>query len=124
MSIQTIHPRIIQFYKDNPAIDFDTINLSFIDIFEKISMSTPAIDVSHLTDNTQMLVKQTLSAQHKMLSDHSQVVHKANNSFKPVFYENRVIENVLSRTFGTAEIIPSSTDTYMMRRTGKPTILF
>ena len=124
MSIQTTHPRVVQFYKDNPAIDFDTINLSFIDMFETISMTTPAIDPLQQSINTQLLIKQILSTQQKIIIDNSIPMRKPITFYKSGFSENNNIENVLNRVFDTAEITISTTpDTYIMKRNGKPNII-
>ena len=36
MKLETSNPRICSFYKQNPQLDFDAVNLFFIDIFEKL----------------------------------------------------------------------------------------
>ena len=33
--LETTHPRIIRFYQENPQLDFETVNLTVIDLFEK-----------------------------------------------------------------------------------------
>ena len=34
--ISTRNTRIINFYQDHPYLDFDAVNITFIDLFEKI----------------------------------------------------------------------------------------
>lgn len=36
MKLETTNPRICQFYKENPSLHFDSVNLLFIELFEKV----------------------------------------------------------------------------------------
>lgn len=48
MKLETSHPRICRFYSDHPTIDFESVNLYVIDLFEKIN-------VQSLLDNQVLL---------------------------------------------------------------------
>jgi len=54
-SITIRNPRICKFYLDNPSIHFETINLQFIDIFEKMFSH---FQDAHLAIENQELLKQ------------------------------------------------------------------
>ena len=39
-SLETTHPRILRFYQNHPQFDFETVNLTVIDLFEKTMLDT------------------------------------------------------------------------------------
>ena len=51
--METSNPRICSFYKENPSINFETINLLFIDLFEKLLINVDSNVTT--TMNTQIL---------------------------------------------------------------------
>ena len=53
LKMETINPRICSFYKENPNINFETINLLFIDLFENMLLNINS-DIK-TTINTQIL---------------------------------------------------------------------
>ena len=50
MPFSVTNPRICRFYEENPAINFESINLIFIDLFEKLSL-----DINHNVIQTEIL---------------------------------------------------------------------
>ena len=53
--METFHPRIHKFYKENPNIDFETVNLQCIDLFEKSLLQAQKITTSK--DTADLLQK-------------------------------------------------------------------
>jgi gas vesicle protein len=51
--LTTTNPRILKFYQDNPSIHFETVNLIFIDLFDKL-LQDPA-NLMNSTVNGQLL---------------------------------------------------------------------
>ena len=47
MNMQTSNSRICRFYEANPSIDFETVNLFFVDLFERFSLDTDS-SASHI----------------------------------------------------------------------------
>lgn len=41
-SLETTHPRIIRFYQDHPELDFEMVNMTVIELFEKTILDTTA----------------------------------------------------------------------------------
>lgn len=114
----THSPRLVAFYKANPTIDFESINLFYVDIFEKLLSSNS--NQSHLTletPNANML-------QDKILTELDSVLNQCKKMNKPM-----EIPILLNQLFSTSEVIkqiPTSEnlETCILKRPGKTGIYF
>jgi uncharacterized protein YfkK (UPF0435 family) len=143
--LENIDSRIVAFYKANLHIDFNTVNLMFIDLFEKATTPKPTIESSNhnllhetiQTLNTNITEKildlQKENAVRQQLS-HAKFVSEIGEMFKKHSQdgvENMNIQQmggVLNKMYNTAEfVLQSSAENsvrFSMKRYLKPVILF
>jgi hypothetical protein len=141
LDMENIHPRILSFYKENPSIDFNAVNLFLIDMIEKTQSSKPIsktvsmedtfskLDAS-ITDKIADLQKENAVRQQ---ITHAKFIHEIGDLFKKnkCDDENMSIQQmgpVLNKMFSTAEfVLQESTDNsarFSMKRYLKPVMLF
>lgn len=110
--------RLIAFYKANPTIDFETVNLFYVDIFEKL-LSTNAGSLLQPSENTNSNLLQD-----KILTELDSVLNHCKKMNKPI-----EIPFLLNQLFSTSEVFrqtPSceNLETCILKRPGKTGIYF
>jgi len=109
--LSTLSPRLITFYKENPQIDFESVNLFYVDIFEKLMSST-----SHPLSPSEST---NINLQGKILTELDSVINHCKKMDKPVD-----IPLLLNQLFSTCEVmkqpvINENLETCMLKRPGK-----
>jgi len=143
MVLETIDPRILSFYKANPQIDFNNVNLMFIDLFEKSVRTRPVADQNNnlLHDTIQslntnitekILDMQKENAVRQQLS-HAKFVNEIGEMFKKHSHDGadmniQQMGGLLNKMYSTAEFV-NQTNTensvrFSMKRYLKPVVLF
>jgi hypothetical protein len=140
---KNIDTRIVSFYKENPQIDFNTVNLMFIDLFEKAIRTRPTNDQNHnlIHDTIQslntnitekILDLQKENAVRQQLS-HAKFVNEIGEMFKKHSHDGadmniQQMGGVLNKMYSTAEFVNQSNTEqsvrFSMKRYLKPVILF
>jgi hypothetical protein len=121
MNIDQTNIRIRDFYKKNPHIDFETINLLIIDLFERV-LDNPQNkgELPHLkilNDLEGMFQKYNSST---VKSTAQTSVEKLNQSSTG----NNEFKTIINKMFPTSEINNPDRDLFLMKRLMKPLILF
>jgi hypothetical protein len=65
-SLETTHPRILRFYQDHPQLDFEMVNLTVIDLFEKTLLDTATTITTTDAPLHTKLVQMMQSHTHRM----------------------------------------------------------
>ena len=127
--LTTYSPRIIAFYKANPTLDFETVNLFFVDMLEKMASSSEFKNTT-LLQNVDEKLQLMLSTgnnnnhfQDKILTELDSVINHC-KKMKSV-----EIPVLLNQLFSTSEVIKQSTinenfDTCVLKRPSKTSIYF
>ena len=142
--LESIDARIIRFYKENPQIDFNTVNMMFIELFEKAITVRPAPEQNHnslqetiQTINTNITEKildlQKENIVRQQLS-HTKFVSEMGEMFKKHSQSGSESMNIqqmggiLNKMYSTAEfVLQNNTEQsvrFSMKRYLKPVILF
>lgn len=144
-SMETVDPRIVAFYKTNPQIDFNTVNLMFIELFERSMTSRPIVQSSTFIHETVQALNNNITEKiadiQKENAVRQQITHtKFVNEIAEMFKKNnngtengenmsiQQMGGVLNKMYNTAEfLLQDSTEKsvrFSMKRYLKPIILF
>lgn len=144
MSLENIDPRILRFYKENSHVDFNTVNLMFIDLFER---SRP---LPMFKENNHNSLHDTISSINTNIAEkivdlqkenavrqqitHTKFISEIGEMFKKHGQngtENMNIQQmggVLNKMYSTAEFVlqenKEQSVRFSMKRYLKPAILF
>jgi hypothetical protein len=123
--METTNPRILDFYKNHPEIDFENVNLIIIDLLEKlISQNTnnsinPQMMKEHFQDPMATLIT---SCEERIINSLKNAprkqIHNSGYQFKYILNQLYCSSDVMqmANTFGLYTLV--------MKRPNKPTILF
>ena len=84
MKLETSNRKICKFYSDNPSIEFEAVNLIFIDLFERL-----------LTDMTSTMNSTIHSEILTNVNNHSLILQDLKTSFSS-FKKDSVSDNVFT----------------------------
>jgi len=146
-ALHSIDPRIVTFYKENPHIDFNAVNLMFIELFTKTLKTKPITETNHnllhdtivsLNNNiTEKIVDLQKENSVRQQITHAKFINEVGEMFKK--YDRSSIDNcenmninqmnsVFNKMYSTAEfVLQNSTENavrFSMKRYLKPLILF
>lgn len=144
--LENIDPRIVSFYKNNPQIDINTVNLMFIELFERSMASRPIVNSNNFIHDTVHALNNNITekiadiqkenAVRQQIS-HAKFINEIGEMFKKHHHngiencENMNIQQmggVFNKMYSTAEfVLQNSTEQsvrFSMKRYLKPAILF
>ena len=120
MNIESTNIRIRDFYKKNPHIDFETINLLIIDLFERV--------IDNPQNKNEIPHLKMMNDLEGMFQKYNSNIPKLNSSIQQVGKSSALcsnnFNNILNKIFPTAEISIPLKDVFLMKRLLKPPILF
>ena len=120
MNIESTNIRIRDFYKKNTHIDFETINLLIIDLFERV-IDNPQNknEIPHLK-----MMNDLEGMFQKYNSNIPKQLSSIQSSGKSSVLCSSDFNNILNKIFPTSEISTPLKDVFLMKRQLKPSILF
>jgi len=149
--IKITNSKICKFYEDNSSIDFESVNLFFIDIFEKLLLNN---NNSIVTTNSSFIsnnqsVKDLINAseyriqsnmnslkeennnsintQSKIMTELTEILSKIQNQSTIEKHNDKYLLNIFNKIYHSGEVhISSKTNIngmIVLRRQGKPNIL-
>jgi len=137
MKLETTNPRICLFYKENPSLNFDSVNLIFIELFEKIlhnmnhtmsvTLQSQILNNVNEIKSSIVCLNETLSNKYneitiklmdikKMYIEELTMILQNNNVEKIIpLLEKQNTQFVTSTQLILSEIIPKSQNQYYMQ---------
>lgn len=100
MPLEISNIRILKFYENNPSINFESINLSFIDLFEKLLLNDPySQSISNFSNNPVMQNTQT-----KFMNELGDVFNKFRDNNTCEKYNDKQLSTILTKMYNSAEV--------------------
>jgi hypothetical protein len=124
-ALKASNKRILQFYENNPALDFETMNLLLIDMLENIIVNGIKVDSSYISaseDRTNTIIKE---GQNRLLNEFTHALSKFKDEEKSQPVIDKKIANLLTKLYSTSEVQTKRSDgLVVLKRQGRPNILF
>jgi tRNA nucleotidyltransferase/poly(A) polymerase len=117
----TTNKRIYDYYKHNPTMDFESMNLILLDFMDKINHD--------MVQNTRVSVKDVLinHSNERLYNEMSKLLHEFTPSQFKGQYSEHMLDTILTEMYPTASIENTTSQTasgdFMIRRDGLPDIL-
>jgi len=148
--IQVTNKRICQFYEENTFIDFESVNLLFIDLFERLSLNNNTnLFLTTNVDNNNQYIKEIISAsedrirsnmnsfkeentnsinnQSKIITNLTEILTKIQDKYTIEKHNDKYLLSIFNKIYHSGEVhISSKTNIngmIVLRRQGKPNVL-
>jgi hypothetical protein len=133
-SLVVTDPRIIAFYEKNKNVDFQSVNLLFIDLFEKFLLNNIQINFVDGMLPTAKLISESINGnsmqsemQHKLFSELSDFLNKFRDNDQCQEHNDKHLLNILTKLYSNAEVnIPiknNASGLIVLKRQGRPNII-
>ena len=103
------HPRICSFYKENPSINIESINLLFIDLFEKLSLNNENLslkDCATNKENNENINNINQVSQTKIINEIGDLLTKSLKTYQPTSCNSNLPQFIISlnKIFSSSEV--------------------
>jgi hypothetical protein len=100
MALEITNNRILKFYENNPSINFEAINIAFIDLFEKLLLNDPySQSISNFSNNPVMQNTQT-----KFMNELGDVFNKFRDNNTTDKHNDKQLSTILTKMYNSAEV--------------------
>jgi hypothetical protein len=136
--IQVTNKKICKYYEDNPSINFENINIIFIELFEKLSLHNnnnnndmktclKIDDQQFITNNINEENIILSNSQPKIITELTEILNKFQENSTIQKHNDKYLLSILNKIYNSGELHISSkpiiNGMIVLRRQGKPNVI-